>query len=80
MAAVRVRRQVIRAQEVEPMKKRLLATALATAIVLAVAPLALAATHHGSSSAKAAKATKHKPFLCKGSVVSVDATADTLVV
>jgi hypothetical protein len=62
------------------MKKRLLATALATAIVLAVAPLALAAAHHGNSSTKAAKAAKHKPFLCKGSVVSVDTTAGTLVV
>ncbi len=65
------------------MKKRLFATALATVIVLAVAPLALAAAHHGGSaakSAKSAKVAKCKPFLCKGSVVSVDPTAGTLLV
>jgi hypothetical protein len=65
------------------MKKRLFATVLATMVVLAVAPLALATTHHGGSSAKSAKAAKTakgKPFLCKGSVVSVDPTAGTLLV
>src|ERR1035437_5917470 len=62
------------------MKKKLLATALATAIVLAIAPLALAAAHHGGSATKSAKAAKGKPFLAKGAVLSVDPTTGTFVV
>jgi len=62
------------------MKKRFMAMALALAIVFAVAPLALAAAHHGGPSPKPAKPAKGKPFLAKGSVVSFDATAGTLVV
>jgi hypothetical protein len=62
------------------MKKKLLATALATAIVLAIAPLALAATHHGGSATKSAKAAKGKPFLAKGAMFSADPTTGTFVV
>ncbi len=62
------------------MKKKLLATALATAIVLAIAPLALAAAHHGGSATKSAKAAKGKPYLAKGAVLSVDPTTGTFVV
>ena len=62
------------------MKKKLLATALATAIVLAIAPLALAATHHGGSATKSAKAAKGKPFLAKGAMLSVNLTTGTFVV
>jgi hypothetical protein len=62
------------------MKRRLFAAALATVIVLALAPLAFAATHHGGSAARSAKTAKGKPFLCKGPVVSIDPTSGTLLV
>ena len=47
------------------MKKRLVAIVLALAVVLAVVPLALAATQPGGPAAKPAKG---KPFLCTGTV------------
>lgn len=58
-------------------RKRLLALGLALVVVLAVAPLALGAGHGGKHAAKPAKG---KPFLCTGTVVSVDASTGTLVV
>jgi hypothetical protein len=55
-----------------------LALALAAAIALVVVPLALAA---GNDDCNAAKPhAKGKPFLAKGTVVSVDPAAGTLVV
>lgn len=52
------------------MKKKLLALAIAAAIALVVVPVAFAAK----------PAAKGKPFLAKGTVVSVDVTAGTLLV
>ncbi len=61
------------------MKKKLLALAIAAAIALVVVvPLAFAAGNHGDNAAK--PPAKGKPFLAKGTVVSVDATTGTLVV
>jgi hypothetical protein len=68
------------------MRKKLIAFALAAAVCLAVVPAALAAAHPGgpgtSKPAQPAKpkAARGKPFACKGAVVSVDATAGTLLV
>ena len=70
------------------MKKKLIALVLAAAICLAVVPAALAAGHCGGpggagpGGGKPAKPkpARGKPFACKGAVVSVDATADTLLV
>ena len=53
------------------MKKKLFALAIAAAIALVVVPLAFAA---------AKPQAKGKPFLAKGTVVSVDTTTTTLVV
>jgi len=60
------------------MKKKLFALAIAAAIALVVVPLALAAGNHNGNAAK--PPAKGKPFLAQGTVVSVDATATTLVV
>jgi hypothetical protein len=71
------------------MRKKLIALALAAAVCLAVVPAALAAAHPGApGTSKPApptqpanpKPARGKPFACKGGVVSVDATADTLLV
>ena len=60
------------------MKKKLFVVAVAAAIALVVAPLALAAGGNGAAAGK--PPAKGKPFLAKGTVVSVDATSGTLVV
>jgi hypothetical protein len=59
------------------MKRKLLALAIAVAIAVVAAPMALAA---GTNGHPAKPVAKGKPFLAKGTVVSVDATAGTLVV
>lgn len=60
------------------MKKKLFALAMAAAIALVAVPLALAAGGHDGTTAK--PPAKGKPLLAKGTVVSVDATAGTLLV
>ncbi len=60
------------------MKKRLFALAMAAVIALVVVPLALAAgNNHGTAANRPAKG---KPFLAKGTVVSVDVPSGTLLV
>lgn len=53
------------------MRKQLIVVALATAVVLAVVPVALAAGHHGGVGH--GKQAKGKPFLCKGVFNAVNA-------
>lgn len=60
------------------MKRKSFVLAIVAAIALVVVPLALAAGSNGGTAVK--PPAKGKPFLAKGTVVSVDATAGTLVV
>jgi hypothetical protein len=60
------------------MKKRLLALAMAAALALVVVPLALAVGNDDSNAAN--PPAKGKPFLAKGTVVSVSVETTSMVV